>query len=791
MRKENTKIYLGVWKIMGEIEVQKSVNLMILRFFDYYYQESFSKEKYAEYLNVSDDSIRNWMKGREIRIDSVDKIKEAVLTALKDKDNPEEEFKSYLFKYSGGEFSSKNYNQMESIHNIKDILKYMLDGRYYSDLQEGDTFKLNAEDIRYYCRALKKKIIHDIQKNKFYDIRSIGEKEDNLFLYFDFPGGTYKVRVYLTDANVSVCSKLSEGTKNAASISTWLNQFVNGFCDNEKADAYVVFTDKEYTQENRKALLSADIPIYIKRITQQKLEKQDTNINYRKKNMRLEDVTMINCVADYMLYSLQCDFDLFLKNALSLRYEEKGAGERERSRTFVDAYQMEEEFEIYLLKRELVNLIEKVPKEQEVIKVVALNHESYYILMRAISATKNEIKKNGKIFQIIIGDNSGKVVELLDKQSSTEVVSKAVCCLKAEILDIFTEEQELCGNVDMIIVGMGTLSLFKNPKKYFPYMNAWLKKDGKIFLSVYSVSGAKLVPYKHLVGQNLRFVTKESGDIAEYVDSLQSFFRLYCKAYEKREIQREVGKYFTLEEEKHISNGNLYTREKLYMHPSIAPLVVKDIPKEFKDALCEMERQYSMDLVHRSEVGYFIISVAKKVVKDVKSIKKIRNVEKIMHEDAITRKWHYKVMVQHGIQDAVILKPILLKSKNTENGIEQLYCIVIDSNHTIAEKITTTNSYITGCEDFIVPRLQLLTTKEINDLGYEIGNLSPFEKYSENILYYFDRNILMRGNENFVFGSGNTKCSYKVNRKELDNLLKAHNYQLVNVRTNFSVEAKF
>ena len=118
------------------------------------------------------------------------------------------------------------------------------------------------------------------------------------------------------------------------------------------------------------------------------------------------------------------------------------------------------------------------------------------------------------------------------------------------------------------------------------------------------------------------------GNIAEYIDTLQSFFRLYCKTYDRKEIEKEVEKYFTVEPEATLSNHknarNFNADKKIYMHPSICPVVENNIPRKFQEALADMERIYSMHPIHRSEVGYFISVIAQKKLNHFKEPQIIR-----------------------------------------------------------------------------------------------------------------------------------------------------------------------
>lgn len=769
----------------------KSAIRIILGFFDYYENKRFHAKDYAEKIDVSDDTIRNWMKDRCIRADSIQKIQLSISNLSQDRQLIMCSFIQYIIKNYNNYLSETNKQFLESASNIGEIIEYFLDGSYYDDFKNEIEFKLNETLIPQYNKALQKKITHDIHKNTFYELRKINSDKfkDHLLLCFNFPKGIYKIKVFLTDKNLSVRSKIMNKKTNKDMIKTLASQFNSSFNETERANAYVIFTDNYYPQKNCQILMTSDPPIYIKKISNRKLEKQNIMINYRSNSLSLNDTVLVNKIADYMLYLLQCDFDLFLKNAIASMCTSYKDIKKDIYSEGSNAYQLELEFEAFLLKEELVKLISGAPKDQEIIRILALNHKNFGLLERALNISNNILKAHHKTIQILIGDSSNQVVNLLNLEKIPQATFNAYC-INADTLDYFTTEQELCGTIDMIIAGMGTLSFFKNPQKYLLYMNTWLKKDGKIFLSVYSVAGTRLISYKHLISQNLKFVTGVSGNIAEYIDTLQSFFRLYCKTYDKKEIEKEVEKYFSVESEtnlpQHKNVRNFNASKKIYMHPSICPVVENSIPREFQEALADMEQIYSTHPIHRSEAGYFISVIAQKKLDDFKKPQNIK-AEIVHHNDAVTRAWHYYLMKEQGLSNPTILKPVLLKSKNTGDSLNHIYCIVIDSKHILAENITTSKPLITGCDRFINQELLLLTAREINHMGYEIGNLSPFALYGDEHVckYFYDKNIFKTDADTFIIGSGSTKLSYKLDRKKLLRLFDAYGYTAADIETDY------
>lgn len=785
---------LGKDKIMENNNEPKSAIRIILGFFDYYENKRFHVKDYSEKIDVSDDTIRNWMKNKCIRTDSIQKIQLSISNISQNKQHIMQIFTKYILDNHNNYLSDTNKQFLENASSIGEIIEYFLDGSYYNDFKNETEFKLDEYLVPQCYKSLQKKITHDIHKNTFYEIKKpkSNKSNDHILLCFSFPKEIYKVMIYLTDKNLSLRNKIMDKKGNKDTIKTLANQFDSSFDETDRANAYVIFTDNYYPQKTCQTLMTSDPPIYIKKISNRKLEKQSVTINYRSNSLSLNEMVLVNKITDYMLYLLQCDFDLFLKNAIASKCTSYRDIKKDIYNEGIGAYQQELEFEAFLLKEQIVKLISDAPKDQEIIRILALNHKNFNLLQRALNISNNILKAHNKTIQILVGDSSNQVVNLLNLEKIPRAAFSAYC-INADTLDFFTTEQELCGSIDMIIAGMGTLSFFKNPQKYLLYMNTWLKKDGKIFLSVYSAAGTKLISYKHLVSQNLKFVTGVSGNIAEYIDTLQSFFRLYCKTYDRKEIEKEVEKYFTVEPEATLSNHknarNFNADKKIYMHPSICPVVENNIPRKFQEALADMERIYSMHPIHRSEVGYFISVIAQKKLNHFKEPQIIR-AEIVHHSDAITRAWHYWLMKEQGLSDLAILKPVLLKPKTAGGTLNQIYCIVIDSKHILTENIADSKPVITGCGSFIEQELRLLTAREINDLGYEIGNLSPFAFYGEENVcqYFYDKNILKTHTNTFIIGSGSAKFSYKLDRKKLLKLFDAYNYIAEDIETNYLQE---
>lgn len=759
---------------MDSEKIKKIVNLSILKFIDYLNKNNYKLSQYCTLIGVSDDSIRKWLKGENIGKNSIKKISECYIKNSMNETNILDQFKKYLLSQTNLDLNNVHKSRIETFNKIEDILIYLKSDIFYTDFQRDSILNITFDNIKYYKEALYKKISIDMLKNKFYEpSQSSDFQNDSIILNFCFYGMTYRVHIFLSDE--LLCTKnqkfksLKNQLKNFQDINSSSYLFIKSLNEKDRTDAYVIFTFDNYPQENLLMLSTLLSPIYIKKISQESLNKQVISLTYTLPNMDIFDLINYNKFADYVLNSLQYDFGLFFKNSLAKYDILKKQG---FDKNTFQSYNQEIEFEVSLLIPELIDIINK----QSIIKILAMNYQSYEILISALNALYDTIKSNIAI-QVFITDNSSSLINKIKINNPNPNISYSFYCMKSNFLDYITSEKELYNQVDLVIIGMGSLSFFRNPQRYFMYINSWLKKNAKIFISTYSSCSQDLSDYKNILRKNLPFISGISKEIGECAFQPQSHIRLYCKTYEKNELQQEVKKYFTIDKEKHSDSL------KVYMHPTFSYLISETIPNSYLDNLYKLEKEYSTSKNNRSSLGYFIVLIAKKQIELNQESNYLSRKKLIKHNIALNRSWHLNKLkeVDNEFANAILLKTILLKSKHSN----QIYCVIISSDRVLTEEINTNSSSITGCKKFIEDKLQLLTSKEINGLGFEIGNMNPFEKYSNTCKYYYDKNIFKNGAKNFIFGSGSPDSSYFVTLKQLKQLFIENNYIEADIITNY------
>ena len=611
---------------MNGEEINKQVNLAILGFLNAIKNKDFlSVREYADYIQISDDTIRNWNHGRNIRSDSLKRIFNSYLEEYNGIENIQDVFVNYICSQENLKLNSIQKTKIKSKSEIIDILNYLVSEEFKKDFQKKSLIEINDQNIEICKDILQKKILSDTRKNSFYEINSITKNlEDSILLNFNFYNDSiYKVRVFLSDdLSSSNCFKIKELVDEVLmsnKVDEYATLFENSLAQDERADAYVIYTFNNYPQENQQFLISQRHPIYVKRITNQKLNQQITTLTYVSSNMTVEELVNYNKFSDYILKSLQSDFDMFLKNSLS-KYNLLNFNDYNKQNNLFESYTQELDFEILLVQQEILNILKNLTQEENIIKILAINFQSFELLYKSIEASIREIKEYGKVIQIYVMDNSSILMHALSKKEfpifEAENITLSFFCIKSNFLDSITNQNELYNELDFVVIGMGSLSFFKNPHKYFVYINSWLKTNGKIFLSCYSALGGKLNSYKNILARNFPIVSGTSKNIGELFFPKLSYIRLYCKTFNKNEILHEVQKCFKIEKEDIKSEHNS-SLEKIYFHPSFSFFIEGSVPQYLKNTLCRLEKEYSISKDDRSDIGYFIILIAKKSITQI------------------------------------------------------------------------------------------------------------------------------------------------------------------------------
>ncbi|WP_303194169.1 hypothetical protein [Thomasclavelia spiroformis] len=762
---------------MDARKIKKIVNLLILKFIDALDNADYKLNDYCTILNVSDDSIRKWLNGDNIGKNSIIKIKNYYIKNFNNEEEVLHIFINYLLAQHEINFNKIHITKLHSLSKIEEILAYLENKSFITDFQKDTMLNISKSNIICYKEALYKKILNDMLKNSFYESSNPYDTSDNsIILTFYFQDTPYRVHVYLFDdilyTSYPKLKELKYQVKNLQDITSMIFLFINNLPEKERTDAYIIFTFNSYPQENLLALSSLSCPIYVKKISQDTLNKQITTLNYNISplNNKLLNLINYNKFADYILNSLQCDFDLFFKNSLA---KSNIINKNNLMDSTYKSFNQELEFEVHLLISELINIMKTSP----IIKIMTINYDSYLVLNAALKALSNTIKDNNIIVQVAVTDNSSSLINCIKINNSNPNITFDFYSIKSLFLDYITSKKSLYNSLDLVVIGMGSLSFFKNPQRYFMYINAWLNNNGRILISSYSSSCKKLNYYKNILRKNLPFISGVSKDIGEYNLTKQKSIRIFCKTYDKNDLMQELKKYFEISKE---SDSNI---SKIYMHPTFSLFIEETIPREFSDALYKLEKEYSSSKNNRSNLGYFIVAIASKHIYSKQIIKTLPKIRKIKHNISISRGWHYSILkdIDTKYSNAILLKTVLLRSKSSN----QLYCILISSDRILTEELRSNSLLITGCKKFISDELQLLTCKEINDLGYNIGNLNPFSKYGQTCKYFYDKNILKNETKYFIFGSGDPKFSYFVNQSQLKQLLDKYHFVKEEIITNY------
>ena len=374
--------------------------------------------------------------------------------------------------------------------------------------------------------------------------------------------------------------------------------------------------------------------------------------------------------------------------------------------------------------------------------------------------------------KIICLDNALECIrvygETITKDSQNKIYPEAECDIEfaqftASVADYVTREFGLYHQADMIIIGVGNASLIRQINKYFQFVNQWLKPDGMAWFSFFNEQFPYDYQSKIEMGRCSTYFPMKKENRALVSNFRQEIsgteYYVYCKLYEWEQLQKILGSYFSI--------------ERVYSYPLLSFLtnhypsfpfiqnILQDYDKNFRK---DYDKNYSQAEEKRRSFstlrGYYISVLVKKQTGDGITIPEL----------------HYERKMEGRLaadENTMILKTLLLKDNRNS---KRLYVVLLPKD----EKLPETEEHIIMFQD---KKLQMLSIREMNELGVEVGCIPPFftvaDMRYEQVCRYCCIQVSKETKQKYVIESGEPKTSLVLTSSKFAEYLREYEYMNV------------
>lgn len=325
------------------------------------------------------------------------------------------------------------------------------------------------------------------------------------------------------------------------------------------------------------------------------------------------------------------------------------------------------------------------------------------------------------------------------------------------LFDFISERYHLYGIMDFILLGTGEGSFIKKLPFYYLICNSWLKPGGKMYISFLN----RDFPYEFVdrvtIEENSEYIPliNEKKAIAIVTNSTERY-HLFCETFNCNGVRDIAEKYFKV--------------VKLYSYP-LGSIIQSTHRSRLQNILKEYDKEYSkkgfLTKSFSNSRGYYLDTVLAKYKGRWISVRKLEepDAKEEVFQEGYT-KFYLKTILLTDVN--VSVKTLLDSGQNID-----IYAIVLPKEKKLPE--TDRN------EVYIINKtLRLLNIVEINALGLEFKNISPFLVNSEKrvtLRLYYD-NVINNIKDKFCYvGNGSSYLrGYKLSYEKLLELLKEYGY---------------
>ncbi len=328
------------------------------------------------------------------------------------------------------------------------------------------------------------------------------------------------------------------------------------------------------------------------------------------------------------------------------------------------------------------------------------------------------------------------------------------------MFDAISEKHKLYQAFDFILIGTGSGSFIKKLKAYYLMANTWLKWNGVIYISFLNSEFFYEYVDRITAEQNFEFIpiigsSRASASFANMAEK----YELYCETFSCNEMKDIAEKYYCVE--------NMYSYPMSSVLEGTHKTSLQNILKEFDK---EYSRKGFTVKTFSNSRGYYVDAVLRKrgVENRVKTTVPDNGALEKVSLDAIP---DYKEQY---------LKTLLLKEKNSALGNDNqreeeacVYAVVLLSQKRLPENEK-------GEIVLDEKKFKLLSIGEINALGLEYRNISPFlveQDLQMKLKRRYDSTIKLEGKQSVYYvGDGSPNGGFRVKGSALGEILKEQGY---------------
>lgn len=710
--------------------------------------ETFQSEtglSYTEVYNIidcSDQSVSNWRsKGKKPSQRMFNKIRDGILDYLKNKDTVRMHYIDSLKSCfnQAGRTVLNSLNKCNSLLELLEYLYYTFEKELYDDKLH---FLINESSTTFFLRQIilkKFKLYQGYFQNL--QIEDLGQEDQNVWENEDISWKLNWEHCFII--RINAYKVLINFDFNAEDYR------MAGECEETEniikeygVDIILLYSNTIIPNKEIRTLMKHNV--YVEIIDPREVDEQAISEQYIYEPMEkdLEMVVLANKYADTVIQKFDKYFSIIFKNVLfSERRAKPPTAKQQESFIFWEAKYATRHHVNFQTKR-----IEELIQSKQIVEggcALAIGYLSFPSLLRLGSAFN----------KIYLMDNSGQSLSRYRKcleEYAPELHNKIrYLPFSSVIFDSITEKHNLYQKFDFILLGSGSASLIKKIQLYYMICNLWLKKNGFVYASF--LNSEFLYGYIDCITEehNFEYIPKldRKSATAMIVNSSEKY-DLYCNACTSHEIHSLAEKYFEV--------------IKKYSYP-LASVIEGTHENYVQNILKELDKEYSrqgfLKENYKNCKGYYVDIVLKKASESKVSmfISPNNAFESITFDNKEVYNEHF-------------LKTILLTERHPT--ISQIYVVLLSTKKTLPE--TSNNEICIGSKKF-----RLLTIAEINSLGIEYRNISPFLRSNDGyirLVKMYDSEIEKSNQKFYYIGDGSSLEGYKIAKNILLKELEKEGY---------------
>lgn len=323
---------------------------------------------------------------------------------------------------------------------------------------------------------------------------------------------------------------------------------------------------------------------------------------------------------------------------------------------------------------------------------------------------------------------------------------------------MISSKYNLYNSLDFVLIGTGSASFLPQIQSYLLICNAWMKDNAAIYISYFNSNFLYKYMDRITMEQNFDFIPIDNRKraLASTANGIE-MSDIYCEVHDCNEINNLVERYFY--------------NYKMYSYP-LASVLEGTHKSQLQKILRELDKKYSRPGFNADDfnncMGYYVDGLFKKCKgKIIRSNEpKSFKLEKILftHESVCRDKKLKTILLSESNSDCISVEGKFIPS--------EIYVVLLPSIKKLPE--TDSKEIILGNKTF-----RLLSIYEINALGLEYRNISPFltiEKGSIKLNLNYDVLIEEKNTDVYFVGNGSDDYCYSIKKDELLNLLEEYSY---------------